>query len=270
MDSLLQAQQNVPVNLLLGTNTLHRLGFSLTASCPNPQQESKPEMVHPVETPAEVHLMRPARLPAGHSKVIWVKISGGLELTGKDFLFEPDAPCMDQEGLLIRDAIVGQDKHQETALVIANSSSMPVLLEEKELVGRLHGCEVFITNMPPSDINTKTVAAVQSRPAIDHHCLEKLQTELQLSSLDLSSAESSQLFSLFVEFAELFALDSTKLGRTSLVTHGIDTGDSPPMKQAPRRLPFSLRHHMSKLVDEMLTRGVIKSLGKPCGVGHQE
>ena len=189
-------------------------------------------------------------------------ISDGLELTVKDFLFEPDAPCMDHEGLLIPDAIVGQDKNRETTLVIANSSCMPVLLEEGELVVKLQGCEVFQPNMPPSDINTKTVDAVQSRPLIDQDHLEKLQTELQLSSLDLTPAESYQI-SLLTEFAELFALDSTELGRISLLTYRIDTRDSPPIKQAPRRLPFALRHHTSKLVDEMLTRVVITPSSSP-------
>ena len=60
-------------------------------------------------------------------------------MTRKDFLFEADAPCMDFDSRWHH----GQDEQRETTLVIANSSSMPVLLEKWELVGRLHGCEVF-------------------------------------------------------------------------------------------------------------------------------
>ena len=33
------------------------------------------------------------------------------------------------------------------------------------------------------------------------------------------------------EYADIFALDSSELGSTSLVTHKIDTGESHPIKQ---------------------------------------
>ena len=42
-----------------------------------------------------------------------------------------------------------------------------------------------------------------------------------------------------------------------VVTHRIDTGDSPPIKQPPRRLSFALRHQLCQLMEDMLVRGVI-------------
>ena len=42
---------------------------------------------------------------------------------------------------------------------------------------------------------------------------------------------------LALEFADVFALDQHQVGTTDLVNHVIDTGDSSPIKQSPRRVP---------------------------------
>ena len=42
-----------------------------------------------------------------------------------------------------------------------------------------------------------------------------------------------------------------------VVTHVIDTGDSIPIKQHPRRIPFSLRSRVDQLVSEMLYQGIV-------------
>ena len=179
---------------------------------------------------------------------------------GAELLFEPTTPSVDQPGLLVPDASVGVGDRGETTLVIANSGALPVLLEEGDLMGQLHGCELIRPGPALDTPEPKIVATVQSKPVGDRQRVERLQAELKLTSLELSPGDFSQLSSLVAEFAELFALDSSELGRTSLVTNRIDTGDSPPIKQAPRRLPFVLRSHMCH---EMLAKGVVTPSASP-------
>ena len=53
-----------------------------------------------------------------------------------------------------------------------------------------------------------------------------------------------------------------------MVQLDIDTGDSPPRRQVPRRMSFVVSGEIEKQVDKMLNTGVFKksqSLGKP---GH--
>ena len=45
---------------------------------------------------------------------------------------------------------------------------------------------------------------------------------------------------------------------TSLVQHRINTGDTTPIRQPPRRPPLSKQEEMSRLVQDMLTEGVIE------------
>ena len=54
-----------------------------------------------------------------------------------------------------------------------------------------------------------------------------------------------------LDFQEVFALDR-ELGEAKGVEHVIDTGDSQPMRQLPRRVPFALHKEISHMVQEML------------------
>jgi len=75
---------------------------------------------------------------------------------------------------------------------------------------------------------------------------------------DLSDDESLQLNELFREYQHVFALDSSELGSTNLVKHQIDTGDTKPINQHPRRISFALRDKVDKMVRDMLEQGVIQ------------
>ena len=268
IEGLLQVQKEAPVDLLLGTDTLSQLGFSLTQSQDNITKDIlgsvvTPEM--PTDAAAEVKLIRPARIPAGHSKVVCVKVNNS-EVTGETYLFEPTAHQEEHQGLLMPDALVGVRGDGEATLVIANAGAQPVILEEGNVMGRLQQCQVLQEDDhedSQEDSPQVCVSVIQGPPVADDPRLEKLQSELNIDSIALSPNEHYQLVSLVTEFADLFALDSCELGRTSLVTHRIDTGDSPPIKQPPRRLPFALRHHMCQLTEEMLARGVIAPSSSP-------
>ena len=211
-------------------------------------------LVTPVEASTEVKLIRPACLPAGHSKLVCVRVDTS-GMAGETYLFEPaHTPC---EGLLVPDALVDIGKQGETTLVIANAGTQPVQLDQGALMGKVRECKV----LPPDDQDTPPslpqVAALESQVVQDASRMKRLNCDLQLDSITLTPTEHSQLSSLVVEFSDLFVLDNSELGKTSLVSHRIDTGDSPPIKQPPRRLPFSLRQHVSQLTEDMLARGVI-------------
>ena len=47
---------------------------------------------------------------------------------------------------------------------------------------------------------------------------------------DLGAEQKEQLLQLLIEFADIFA-DEGELGRTDRITHNIDTGSAPPIRQ---------------------------------------
>ena len=80
-----------------------------------------------------------------------------------------------------------------------------------------------------------------------------LLQQLALCKDDLGQDEVEQ-----PEAEDVFTLDDSELGCTSLVRHMVDIRDHPPIKQLPRRMPFSQKGKVAELVDDMLEKGVIQ------------
>ena len=64
-------------------------------------------------------------------------------------------------------------------------------------------------------------------------------------------------------YANVFVFEDGQLGLTNVITHSINTGDSPPIKQPARRAPFALRRKVEELVDDMLQKKVIHPSKSP-------
>ena len=86
---------------------------------------------------------------------------------------------------------------------------------------------------------------------------------LQSTDLPPNSKEWKAFASLLKRFRSATATDGKLVGRTHIVQHSIDTGNSLPIKQAPRRIPFSQGKHVSDLIQEMLEQGVIEESESP-------
>ena len=75
----------------------------------------------------------------------------------------------------------------------------------------------------------------------------------------LGSSSGAELQLLIKEYADLFVLDSTEVvERTEVVEHSIDTQSYPPIRQAPRKIPFSLRPKVETLIQEMIVQGIVE------------
>ena len=75
--------------------------------------------------------------------------------------------------------------------------------------------------------------------------------------------ELEELRKMVEHHREVFALKASELGRTHVMEHKIDTGDSRPIFQYPRRLPWTSRETARELVDEMLEKGVVEDSVSP-------
>ena len=60
----------------------------------------------------------------------------------------------------------------------------------------------------------------------------------------------------------IISLNTAEVGKTELMSHRIDTGDHPPIRQ-PLRTGFSLRMRINEIIKEMLDMGIIKQSSSP-------
>ena len=92
---------------------------------------------------------------------------------------------------------------------------------------------------------------------------ELLQELYERSAEGLDSFQKEKLHELLADFEDIFSKGAQDLGRTSLTSHGIDTGDSRPIRQPPRRLPISQMEEARKAVETMVRDGVIERSNSP-------
>jgi len=79
-----------------------------------------------------------------------------------------------------------------------------------------------------------------------------------VEDVDLPADTVQGLKSLLYDHRDTFASSSTDLGFCPLVEHDIDTGDSRPIKQSPRRPQIATREAEDEILDNTLATGVIE------------
>ena len=104
-----------------------------------------------------------------------------------------------------------------------------------------------------------------SRPVCDPSMLpEHLRGLLDWTSHDLDDSQRGQLANTLLQFMDLFPMPGSALtGHTDAVEHTIDTGDSPPIRCAPRRMSPQKIKQEETCVEEMLTGGQIEPSDSP-------
>ena len=150
--------------------------------------------------------------------------------------------------------MVFNSEQTQVPLRIANLSEEPLNLQKHTLVATGEPATVL-----DSQLNNKDTKGGLGSHAIPYH-LQEMWNE---SCKNLSLSQRDKAATLLVKVQDVFSRDKSDLGRTHLVTHHINTGDSPPIKQAPRRLPLSKRAEAEAEVDKMLQKGIIKPSNSP-------
>ena len=101
------------------------------------------------------------------------------------------------------------------------------------------------------------------QPVLLHNVPEHLRDLLERSCEHLDQEQRKQVTALLIRYQDVFSKGDGDLGRTNLVKHSIDTGDSKPVRQPYRRLPQSQQEEAGKQVQEMLPQGIITPSASP-------
>ena len=227
----------------------------------------------PVYQHAIVRLLQAVRLPARHKKLLKAKVEGSTD--GPCALFEPE-PELGAE-LSMPEALVKPDASCIVTLVMENSSFEPTRLKKGRILGQLYPASILSDQDPQLDTTEPTKGdGVNLRMACTHSCpttdienlpassrVQSLLELLHLESSVLSIQELKCLQDFLIQHEDVFALDSSELGSTDIVTHSIDTGDQPPIRQPVRRTPFALRSKVDEMVKEMMEQGVVQPSHSP-------
>ena len=174
------------------------------------------------------------------------------------------------EGLVVGD-VLGRLEDNSIQVVLENRTDQPQTLP----AGLMVGCWT-----PQSDIKqiipltTSEVTTYRTKvscnqegatlqKSADVPVMEELVKTLPTTGGDLPQSARQAALELFEEYTDVFALKSSELGRTNLVEHEIDVGDSRPIRLPPRRVPLHKLEVVESALQEMEEKGVIRASHSP-------
>ena len=92
---------------------------------------------------------------------------------------------------------------------------------------------------------------------------EMLGKLIKVSAEDLTTDEKQSIQDCVVDVCDIFTLSEPERGKVGVIMHEIAIGDSPPICQPPRQVPFFFQPKNSKMVDDTLRAGVMEESKSP-------
>ena len=174
-------------------------------------------------------------------------------------LIEGVPKLSDRYHLLCAPTLCQPDSDGKVTLRLINPSDSPVLIHKGATIAKFEETKVT-DDIIPLD-SDPSVSAMDS-----HVNTASGMTPLKFSCLpsrNLSSQENHKLQTLLDQYSDIFAKSTLDLGHTTIVQHGIDTGNAMPIKQQPYRVSHSQKASIEKHINEMLDQGIIEVSSSP-------
>ena len=270
-------QNQAPEDLLLGTDLQPYLGFQLLQKgtgepamelLPDPEGDtltrgnSRPDKQDNQDpSPPVVHLLQAVRLPARHARIVRVRVDPPS--CADVHLFVPPQDSLPELGWEAEEGLVELKPDHTTTLVLRNPSSVTMHLCGGEVLGELQPAQELPPTGDPTESASVMVRQVLVQGGEGKGRKKELLQVLKVDESRLTNVELTQLRRLVEEYNDIFAMDDSELGETNVVHHSINTGEHPPIRQAPRRVPFVLRKKIEEMVDEMVQKGIIQPSKSP-------
>ncbi|KAK6181451.1 hypothetical protein SNE40_009297 [Patella caerulea] len=166
-------------------------------------------------------------------------------------VIEPRENFISKYGLMVAKVLV--DPFRGSVPVrIMNLSDKPCTLYSHTVVGNFD--EVNDSILQESIRRLDVLSEQDTGDALPVY-LEEL---FKRSCVNLDQAHTGALKGLLLKYRDIFSKSAGDLGLTHLTQHCIDTGDTKPIKQHPRRIPLARREAAENDVRAMLEHGVIE------------
>ena len=145
---------------------------------------------------------------------------------------------------------------EEIPLCLLNWRDSPVSIPK--------GTAVAAMELLPEDLEATDIATVHDQnQGVPCTVQDRMWQMVEKTGSQLTQQQKEQLFTVILEYHDIFAEGPADFGCTDMVQHSIDTGDSRPIRQHVRRIPPSRREESRKLLQKMLERDVIQPSASP-------
>ena len=229
-----------------------------------------------------IRLLQTIKVPAGYRKVI----RGGIQEAPGSPTTMLFTPSLELSTVRLADGVIECREEEFATLIIENHRTEKLRLKRGTVLGTLEAVEeaegaretqaVVGLETESDGKDQNDTAAHDGTNAVVEDCtypsggsrayspgaepvvnrmsggkngrLAKLFQQLELDGGQLHAKEERQLKTLLEKHSDIFAVEPSELGTSSVAQHSIKTGDHPPIRQPLRQMPFTLRHQVDKLV----------------------
>ena len=174
-------------------------------------------------------------------------------------IIEPATNLLKNRGVLMARGVI--DTAERTPVVkLLNPSEESVVMHKKTFLGTCSSTESMY-KLRRSSVGTYSVKSCATGESIE--VPEHLKDLFDRSSGHLDDSQKQELSKLLNDFSDTFATSKSDLGKTDVVEHEINTGDSMPIKQPPRRQPLKYKEAEKEHVKQMYEDDLIEPASGP-------
>ena len=137
-----------------------------------------------------------------------------------------------ETGVMLGNTITSNKNHNKHPIYICNNTNKTITLRKGCVVGRA------------DFVNSKDISSVNANN-------EKLK-KLDLNEIICNPEFKGEIIELLSKNEDIFAISDADLGKTDLVQMKVDTGDNPPIKLRPYRVPLKMRKEVDQNIESML------------------
>jgi hypothetical protein len=226
---------------ILGLGTLNALGFQLSVADVQLGPSNCTKKSTSIQL-RKVTLKEDCIIPARSEVVAAGYVDGGNNET---LMIGPREGKPMSDGLLVARSLV-QNRKGSCPVRVMNSTDKDRRLRKGELIGEAEEVEELIKdNTEPARQNN-----------MPDHLKDLFRETCEREKLSPETTE--KLKKLLIKHAHVFAENDNDLGHTNVVKHDIDTGESRPIRQPPRRVPTALQEEFDQEIKTMLNKKIIE------------
>ena len=221
----------------------------------------------PTRSVCRVSLGGTTVIRAGEERLLWGDVQHPQDLSIKYAgVLEPKEGFEAQHQVLVARVVAVPDG-KLFPVRVANLSASPITLYRGLRIGTFWPLSTLGEEAAEAEYQELSLVGGEA-PTTFQNRVQHLQQKpaadlLGVDTHTMDAVQKRELQELVSEFADVFSTGKHDLGRTDRVYHKIDTGDTTPIKQSPRRLPIHQRREVKQLVEEMEQGNVIQPSQSP-------